>query len=147
MRDNGSTAKEISDRITELVPKVRLFAIFDTLKYLVRGGRISKTAGAIGGALGVKPLITVADGAVLSIGTARGMKNAYEKLANIVEDADIDTELPMVLTFSHNQENMLNFEAYMIDRGLKYNWGYAELGSVIATHAGPGALAAIYFVK
>ena len=147
MRDSGSSAKEISEKLTELVPKVRVFAIFDTLKYLVRGGRLSKTAGAIGGALGVKPLIAVADGAVLSIGTARGIKNAFEKLSNIVEDANINTDYPMVLTYTHNQENMMNFEAYMMDKGIKYNWIYGEVGSVIATHAGPGAVAVAYIVK
>ncbi len=147
MRDSGATAKEIAEEITALVPKTRLYAYVDTLKYLVRGGRLSKTAGAIGGALGIKPLITVADGAVLSIGTARGQKNAYEKLCDIVKDADIDTTKPMMLTFTENEENMHMLEMYMQEKGVKYNWFYGEVGSVIGTHVGPGAAAVAYFVK
>ena len=147
MRDNGDSAEEISRKITETVPKVRVFAVFDTLKYLVRGGRLSKTAGAIGGALGVKPLVTIADGSVASIGTARGLKNAFEKLMVIIRDADIVEECPKVMTFSHNQENMYNFEAFLTENGIEYDWNYSEIGSVISTHAGPGAVLVAYVVK
>ena len=147
MRDDGENAKIIAEEIEKLVPKIRLYAYVDTLKYLVRGGRLSKTAGAIGGALGIKPLITVADGAVLSIGTARGQKNAFEKLCSIVNDADIDTTKPMMLTFTENEENMHMLEMYMNENGVKYDWLYGEVGSVIGTHVGPGAAAVAYFVK
>lgn len=147
MRDNGFSGEKISEKITELVPKIRLLAIFDTLKYLVRGGRISKSVGAIGGALGVKPLISFADGSLVSIGSVRGMKNAFEKLANIIKDDDIDTDYPMVITYTYNQENMRNFEDYLMDKGIKYDWQYGEVGSVISTHAGPGAVAVAYLVK
>lgn len=147
MRDGGMPAQQIAAEIAALVPKIRIYAYVDTLKYLVRGGRLSKTAGAIGGALGIKPLITVADGAVVSIGTARGQKNAYEKLTDIVKSADIDSTKPMVLTFTENRENMHMLEMHMLESGINYNWKYSEVGSVIGTHVGPGAAAVAYFVK
>ncbi|MBQ3008368.1 MAG: DegV family protein [Oscillospiraceae bacterium] len=147
MRDEGADGKTIAARIEELVPKVRIYAIVDTLKYLVRGGRLSKAAGLIGGALGVKPLITVADGSVLSLGTARGQKGAFEKLYNIINDADIDTSLPMILTHTAPEENMHLFDAYLHDKGISIDWLQSEVGSVIGTHVGPGAVAAVYCVK
>ena len=147
MRDSGESAKAIAERMEQLVPKLRLYAYVDTLKYLVRGGRVSKVAGAIGGALGVKPLIAVGDGAVVSIGTARGQKLAFDKLCSIVKEADVDTSLPMMLLNSENEENMRLMEVYMQENGLDYNWSYGEVGSVIGTHVGPGAVAVAYFVK
>ena len=147
MRDNGISAEKIAQEITNLVPKLRLYAYVDTLKYLVRGGRVSKTAGAIGGALGIKPLIAIADGAVLSIGTARGQKNAFEKLTDIVKSANIDSTKPMMLTYTADEENMYMLEMYMNQNGLKHNWLYGEVGSVIGTHVGPGAAAVAYFVE
>ena len=147
MRESGMPAQQIAEEITALVPKIRIYAYVDTLKYLVRGGRLSKTAGAIGGALGIKPLITVADGAVVSIGTARGQKNAYEKLTDIVKSADIDSTKPMMLTFTENRENMHMLEMHMLESGINYSWKYGEVGSVIGTHVGPGAAAVAYFVK
>ena len=147
MRDSGESAKAIAERMEQLVPKLRLYAYVDTLKYLVRGGRVSKVAGAIGGALGVKPLIAVGDGAVVSIGTARGQKLAFDKLCSIVKEADVDTSLPMMLLNSENEENMRLMEVYMQENGLDYSWNYGEVGSVIGTHVGPGAVAVAYFVK
>ena len=147
MRDKGISGNDIAEAITALIPKVRVYAYVDTLKYLVRGGRLSKTAGAIGGALGVKPLITVADGAVLSIGTARGQKGAFEKIYSIVKDADIDTSKPVILTHTVPQENMQLFEAFLLEKGIDYGWLYSEVGSVIGTHIGPGAVAIAYIVK
>ncbi|MBR5520939.1 MAG: DegV family protein [Oscillospiraceae bacterium] len=147
MRDNGMTAEKIAEELATIVPKIRIFAYVDTLKYLVRGGRVSRTAGAIGGALGVKPLIAVADGAVLSIGTARGQKGAFDKLCNIVKDADIDTTKPFILFHSRPEENMQLFEAYMLENGINYDMLYGELGSVIGTHIGPGAVAVAYVIK
>ena len=136
-----------AERMELLVPKLRLYAYVDTLKYLVRGGRVSKVAGAIGGALGVKPLIAVGDGAVVSIGTARGQKLAFDKLCSIVKEADVDTSLPMMMLHSQNEENMRLMEVYMQENGLDYSWNYGEVGSVIGTHVGPGAVAVAYFVK
>ena len=147
MRDSGESAKAIAERMEQLVPKLRLYAYVDTLKYLVRGGRVSKVAGAIGGALGVKPLIAVGDGAVVSIGTARGQKLAFDKLCSIVKEADVDTSLPMMMLHSQNEENMRLMEVYMQENGLDYSWNYGEVGSVIGTHVGPGAVAVAYFVK
>ena len=147
LRDSGKSAKAIAEKLQQIVPKVRVYAYVDTLKYLVRGGRVSKVAGAIGGALGVKPLIAVGDGAVVSIGTARGQKLAFEKLCSIVKEADVDTSMPMVLTNSVSEENMHLLEVYMQENGIDYNWHYSSVGSVIGTHVGPGAVAVAYIVK
>ena len=44
MRDAGLSGKEIVARIEELIPRVRLFAMIEDLKYLKMGGRLSATA-------------------------------------------------------------------------------------------------------
>lgn len=147
LRNEGKSACEIAEKVTELVPRLRLFFFVDTLKYLVKGGRLSKTAGFVGGALSIKPILTVAEGSVVSIGTARGLKGGFEKLYNIIAEADIDTSLPMELVYTANEENLHSFEMYMSEKGMKYDWIYGEAGSVIGTHADPGAVAVVYFVK
>ncbi|MBR0385966.1 MAG: DegV family protein, partial [Erysipelotrichaceae bacterium] len=64
LRDQGLTAAEIYEKLTEGLKKVRIIAAFDTLEYLKKGGRISGTASAIGNAMGIKPIITITDGKV-----------------------------------------------------------------------------------
>ena len=53
----------------------------------------------------------------------------------------------MMLTFTENEENMHMLEMYMNENGVKYDWLYGEVGSVIGTHVGPGAAAVAYFIK
>ena len=59
---------------------VRVLALLDTLEYLKRGGRISKTAALAGNLLSIKPVITIADGEVAVLGKARGSKNGCNML-------------------------------------------------------------------
>ena len=57
MRAQGTPANEIAKYLEEKKKKLKILAAVDTLKYLIKGGRISKAAGAIGGVLNLKPII------------------------------------------------------------------------------------------
>ena len=64
MRDAGLSGKEIVARIEELIPRVRLFAMIEDLKYLKMGGRLSATSALVASILGICPIITLKDGLV-----------------------------------------------------------------------------------
>lgn len=147
LRDEGKNGKEIAETITKLIPKVKLFAMVDTLKYLVRGGRLSKTAGVIGGALGVKPIVSMVDGKLEAIGKARGQKCAFETIYNLIEENSIDYSLPIMVTHSNDENKRYEFEQFLISKGIKNEWSHGEVGSVVGTHAGPGAVGITYFSK
>ena len=146
-RDEGMPADKIAEAITNLVPKVRLFAMVDTLKYLVRGGRLPKVAGVVGGALGIKPLVSIKDGKLEAIGTARGQKNAFEKICDLIEKEPIDETLPIIITHSNDKQKKYEFEKFLVENGVKQDWLYGEVGTVVGTHAGPGAVGIVYFTK
>ena len=57
LRDAGKTSEEITSGIEELVGKVKLVAVMDTLKYLKMGGRLSAASALVGGVLGITPVI------------------------------------------------------------------------------------------
>ena len=42
--------------------RIHLIALLDTLEYLKKGGRISKTVAFAGGLLNIKPVICIEDG-------------------------------------------------------------------------------------
>jgi len=54
----GKSYQEVVDVIGKTAKEVKLLATFDTLEFLAKGGRIPKSVGAIGGFLGIKPLIS-----------------------------------------------------------------------------------------
>ena len=48
----------------------RIIAMVDTLEYLKRGGRVSKTVAFAGGLLNIKPVLSVVGGEILMLGKA-----------------------------------------------------------------------------
>lgn len=151
LRDNGFSAKEISEKLDEAKKNIKVLALVDTLEYLKKGGRISGAAAMIGEVLSIKPVVTVVDGKVEIAGKARGSRNGNNLLMELVKKSGgIDFELPVVLGYSGLNDDMLN--KYVEDsRSLWEGEGDKLLrliiGPTIGTHVGPGAVAIGFFAK
>ena len=143
LNDAGVSASEIAERINALAGKVRVFAIVDTLKYLIKGGRLGSVSGYVGTLLDIKPIIGIADGEVQLISKARGYKETLKKFGEIVEKhGPIDMEKAIFFGHGCSEENM---------NRLKGHFGFEAptyiIGSVVGVHAGPGAAAIAYFER
>lgn len=145
MRDEGKSLKEIMDRIQVLMNRVRVIAVIDTLEYLVKGGRLSKTAGFAGSLIDLKPLVTVQDGKVAVIAKARGKKKALEKLWSKVEE-EIDMKMPMLLVYSGSMDYVKELQKFLEEKGIQIEKMDA-IGCAIGVHVGPGACGLAYFKK
>lgn len=142
LRDEGKSATEIEMRISELSKKVELCAIVDTLKYLVKGGRLSAVSGVLGTALNIKPILVVTDGIVKNIGKQRGNANAVQFIVNY-SNGRMDTSLPTMLAYTIKSSRV---EPLRDALGLCADVAVCEIGSVVGTHAGPGVVGIAYFV-
>ena len=149
--DQGLEAPEIAQRLEDEKKDIRLIALLDTLEYLKRGGRISKSVAAIGGLLSIKPVIAVQNGEVCMLGKARGSKNGNNLLVQeIQKTTGIDFERPYCLGYSGFHNDML--QKYIADSRSLWE-GHAEhlpigtIGATIGTHIGPGAVGVAFFKK
>ena len=125
-----------------------LIAMLDTLEYLKRGGRISKTAALAGGILNIKPVITVKEGEILILGKARGAKKANNLLVELAEKNGVDYSLPILLGYAGTSDELLQnyiHDSRKLWEGHVENLEYAQICSVVGTHTGPGAVAAAFF--
>lgn len=82
LRDQGLDVNSILNRIHELKEKTRVRAAFQTLKYVVKGGRLGKLAGAVGSLLNINPLLTIEDNEIAITDKARGAKKGLKLLAD-----------------------------------------------------------------
>lgn len=150
-RDMGLSAAEIADRLDTDKHQIKLIALLDTLEYLHRGGRISKTIAVAGTLLSIKPVITIEDGEIKLLGKARGSKNGSNMLKNLIRGGNgIDFNRPVCLAYSGLSTALL--DKYLEDSKALYaeysgTLPVTSIGSVIGTHIGPGAIAAAYFEK
>lgn len=144
--DRGLTAEEIAARLETEKEKIRLFAVVDTLEYLQRGGRLSKTVAIAGGLLSVKPIIALEDGVIKMAGKARGNKQANALMDEKITQLGIDWDKPCMLGYTGTDDELLC--KYRAQSGIWTGDVYGSIVSgVVGTHAGPGAVAVAFFGK
>ena len=151
LADTGMDAKCLAETITALREHIRVVALLDTLEYLKRGGRISKTVAFAGSMLSIKPVVAIKDGQIQMLGKARGSKQGNNLLVQEIQKAGgVDFDKPLLLGYT-GLDNALLTKYVEDSKGLWEN-GTDQLrttliGSVIGTHAGPGAVAVAFFSK
>lgn len=144
--DQGLDAASIAQKLTQERENVHLIALLDTLEYLKRGGRISKTVAFAGGLLSIKPIICLDGGEVNLIGKARGSKQGSLQLdQEILNAGGVDFDRPVRLGYTglsdESLQKYLQGSSLMGDKCLPIS----VVGGVVGTHAGPGAIAVAFF--
>jgi DegV family protein with EDD domain len=151
LRDEGASATEIANALNQRKKDVRVLALLDTLEYLKRGGRISKTAALAGNLLSIKPVIAIVDGEVAVLGKARGSKNGCNMLREEISKCNgIDFSMPLCLGFTGLDDTLL--QKYIKDNADLWESHIEKLpissiGSTIGTHTGPGGICVSFFSK
>ncbi len=149
LRDQGCSAVEIANTLTQKRKEVKLIALLDTLEYLKKGGRISAAAAAAGSILSIKPVVSVVDGEITVIGKARGSKMGNNRLIEFVKlSGGIDFSQPYCLAYSGLSRAVL--DKYIEDSSSLYEvepdkLPVASIGAAIGTHVGPGVVALAFF--
>lgn len=149
--DEGKSAAEIAAVLEEEKKKIVVVALVDTLEYLKRGGRVSKSVAFAGAVLNIKPVLSVIEGEIRMLGKARGSKMGNNLLVQEIDKAGgIDFTKPVLLGYSGISDALLL--KYIEDS--RHIWEgnldevrYTTVGSVIGTHAGPGAVVVAFFKK
>lgn len=138
------TAKWLEDHIQNIC---HLFTVED-LKYLQRGGRISKTTALVGTMIGIKPVLHVdPEGKLVSISKVRGRKQSIQALVNKMEEnigKYRGEKQPIFISHGDSIEDA-NYLAELV----KERFGYDEflindVGPTIGAHSGPGTLALFF---
>lgn len=139
------SAEEMVLKLSDYAERVCVVGVVDTMKYLMKGGRVSTVQGSVGGLIGIKPLICVKDGIITSIGKGRGTQGATNKLVELLQtEMEIDTEDDFAFATSGAAKGL----DYLKEKLGKADCDkFYSIGSVVGTHTGPGVIAAAFFVK
>jgi len=148
LRKHGVTAEEIADAIERKKADVRAFGAVETLEYLIKGGRLSKAAGAVGSMLGIRPVLMLQDGELAVAGKARGAKGAINMTNNLISDMGVDFSMPVGIgytgTDAHVIDPYLNLENSV---WAGHDVSIYNVGSTVGTHTGPGLFIVAFFQK
>lgn len=147
--EQGKTADQIVEALEEGKNHIKLYGLLDTLEFLKRGGRISKTVALLGGALGIKPIVALSDGEVIMAGKARGNVNGGKFLMDASMKDGIDYALPHALGYSgvtgeHLDAFIAQSASLWEESGVPPIY---SVGAAIGTHVGPGGVVIAFFER
>jgi DegV family protein with EDD domain len=142
MAKAGESMDKVVKEAKKAITQMHLLCMFDTLKYLLLGGRIGKAKALLGSILNVKPLISLKDGEVVPAGQARNRAKGIDKLVEFVQNAADIQDLAVVHSTTPDEAKDLAERIGSVFG--KKTIKMARLGPVLGVHMGPGILAAVY---
>jgi DegV family protein with EDD domain len=130
----GASVRQIEQAVRAVLQRTRLYFMVESLEYLRRGGRIGWAREMIGTLLDAHPILTLRDGTVAPLETARPRSRALERLRDLALQSGTVERLLLCAT---NVELMGEMEAVLRPR---YG-GFVEntwLGPTLGANTGPG---------
>lgn len=144
LMEQGKNLKEIEKEILECIPKVDNMLAFNSLEHLIKGGRLSKTAGFIGNVLSIKPMLAIRDGEIGVIDKVRGTKKAIKAVTDYLEDKKVKQGTPVILLEAPGGD----MKKVVLKKLQEKDFEVIEqkVGCVVGTHSGPDAVG-VFFIK
>lgn len=148
LRNEGMNAQDLYTFLEAYKHRIRLFAFVDTLEYLYKGGRLSRTAATAGTLLKFKPIIGFDKGKLDVFAKARGTQKATAKIIDLIQqDGEIDLDEPICIGYTGSSDGLDKFENTLRETLHFGETLHGIVGPVIGTHAGPGARLIAYVKK
>ena len=142
----GASLKDVVNKVAQLVPVTRMLQTADTLKYLYMGGRIGRAQHLAGSLLNIKPLISMEDGIIVSLGTARSRKRAYQMMVEKIESVvGRNGEIKIAYVHAAALEEAEKIQDLVEARLTTVETIFAELSPALGVHTGPGTAGLCYY--
>ena len=146
MIERGLVVDEIVARLEDIRERMEFLFLVDTLEFLRKGGRIGQAQALIGTLLGIKPILGMVDGEVVTVDKVRGGRRAQPRLMEILSER-VNTSRPVFAAVAHasapkwgGRLKDLLTDTFDIVEMLE-----GEIGPVVGAHTGPGAVGCIVF--
>ena len=138
----AGTLEEAVQQVSARVPRQRILALLDTLRFLEMGGRIGRAQALLGTVLDVKPILALADGRVEPLDRVRTRRRAIPRLVELLRrDLPVERIAVMHAEAAEDADRIRTAVAAELP-DLEVEVG--EIGAVLGTHVGPGAVGLAY---
>lgn len=137
----GESLQSVMVEIKQAISQIHLLALFDTLKYLHRGGRIGKAKALLGSVLNVKPLLTLQDGEFVPASQVRTRAKGIERLFDFAKNALNIQELAVIHSTTPDEAGSLREQIGSIFDKSRIH--LARLGPALGVHGGPGTIGVV----
>jgi len=144
LKEAGLEINKISEEITKLIPHVKSSIVFNSLDNLVKGGRLSKTAGIIGNILGIKPILSVENGELVVTDKVRGNKKAIRTIWDNLDSKGIKEGEESIIVYIESKDIQDTLRKYLTEKGTSFI--ECEVGCAVGVHSGSNACG-VFFIE
>ncbi len=142
----GKSLTEVAEAAREVKSKVYLYAMLDTLSYLVKGGRAPRAAAIATSILRIKPILKIQAGAANSVENAITARNALQRLTNIVDEKRTkDQPLHLAVMHAEAETTARRFQEQLVIRFQPVESYLWEFTPVMGIHTGPGLIGVAFY--
>jgi DegV family protein with EDD domain len=134
----GAGLKEVVNEVHRAINEVRMFGMFETLKYLALSGRVNKTISSVSQLIHVMPLLTFRNGEVVRTGLVRTVSRGMERIYDYVSENVPLSELIIVHSCVEKEADELKTKLSRLISPKTIS--IVHLGSSLGVHGGPGVL-------
>ncbi len=141
----GVATEKIVERLDQIKENTTIYVLVDTLKYLVKNGRLSGVQGMLGSLLKIKPLLRLkSDGALTPYEKIRTTAKARERLLEVIKSDIEGKKVKLFIVYTNNQDKANQMKEDILKIHEKLDIDVVPLTPVVGAHAGPGTLAVGY---
>lgn len=144
---HGWPAQQVAQHVEELVARVQMLFVVDTLEYLHKGGRINGAAALFGSALKIKPILYFQNGKIEPLEKVRTSKRAKRRILEIMEKRIKDQPVHICITHAQALEEAEHVRAYCTAHFDCRELFIEGISPVISTHVGPGTVAVSFYTE
>ena len=143
---SGEDLTGVIETAKSVMQRVRLFVMVDTLRYLVKGGRVPKVAALATSLLRIKPILTIANGEAVPVTNPRTIPGAMKRILELMGQK-IVTGQPLHVAVMH--ADALD-KAMVLREQISSRFDCAELfitefTPVMGAHTGPGVIGIAFY--
>ena len=144
--DCGGTLDEAVAAAQDLVPRLHMIGMLDTLEYLARGGRVPRLMTWLSSLVQMKPLFGFYDGRVSQLGAVRTRRRALARLLALMRPR-LSPDRPLHVAVFHARSL---YEAEQLAHQVQQESQPVELyitefSQVMSIHSGPGLVGVAFY--
>ncbi len=136
---DGAGLAEVSSHVTKAIDQLRIWFCLDTLEYLRRGGRVGGAQAWVGGALKIKPILTV-DGEIKPVERVRTRGRAFERMVDhlrTMHEEGVDGWIVQHIQAPAEAQRLVDQGRELFGSEPLF---VSEVGPVIGVYLGPGMI-------
>ena len=144
---SGAALEEVTQLVTDLGSKVRLYGLIVAPRYLTRTGRVPSPLPSAASALCLKPVFTIGQGKVKLVGVARSEKSGTNRMLSVMRSQVGQRAIRVVIQHANAPEQADNLRRH-VETGFNCTELHiTEFSPIIGFATGPGCLALAFYAE